>query len=37
MLKKYGKIGQSVKDLQNFKDFLQKCLTLNPKDRMTPQ
>lgn len=37
LLKKYGSVQENIKDLQNFKDFLEKCLALNPKDRITPQ
>jgi serine/threonine-protein kinase PRP4 len=36
MLKKYGKTD-NMKELQNFRDFLERCLALNPKDRITPQ
>jgi serine/threonine protein kinase len=36
LLKKYGRI-EAPKDLQNFRDFLERCLALNPKDRITPQ
>jgi serine/threonine protein kinase len=37
MLKKYGKDNENSKNLQKFRDFLEKCLTLNPKDRLKPQ
>ena len=36
MLKKFGN-HENVKELQNFRDFLERCLALNPKDRITPQ
>ena len=35
-LKKYGQ-NETPKELQNFRDFLERCLALNPKDRITPQ
>lgn len=37
MLKKYKKEEDNMKNLQKFKDFLEKCLALNPKDRLKPQ
>lgn len=37
LLKKYGSVQENIKDLQSFKDFLEKCMALNPKDRITPQ
>lgn len=37
LLRKHGREGEQSKDLQNFRDFLEKCLVLNPRDRMTPQ
>ena len=37
MLKKYKKEEDEYKKLQKFKDFLDKCLALNPKDRIKPQ
>lgn len=36
MLKKWGHAAEP-KELQSFRDFLERCLALNPKDRITPQ
>jgi serine/threonine protein kinase len=36
MLKRQGK-NENQKELQNFRDFLEKFLALNPKYRITPQ
>lgn len=36
-LRKHGRQGEEGKKIHNFKDFLEKCLALNPKDRLTPE
>jgi serine/threonine-protein kinase PRP4 len=36
-LRKHGRQGEEGKKIHNFKDFLEKCLALNPKDRLIPE
>lgn len=37
LLRKNGQFEEDLKVLLNFKDFLENCLALNPKNRLTPE